>query len=229
MSTAPYLSDAADQLHQVHGNVVNVALTHPSWGSVPLALSRQQGHQLSVSFDETRAPRVTANLTCQIPQGVTVDPRQGARLAVAAGYRRLDGLDDVQDFVDLGVRTATPSWADQRLAITAASDELLAVDAAPCVAESASGSNHANAVELLLRKTLSPAPTFLATVSGTANPSIPVVEDRWDGLLDLADRIGAQLYDDGLRTWHLDATPTAVAATPDHVLSYGDQGTVVSP
>lgn len=224
-----YLPDAADQLVQVHGNVVNVALTHPSWGSVDVPLSRQQGHSLSVTFDEARAPRVSASLSCQIPQGVDVDPRQGPRLVVAAGYRRLDGLDDVQDFVDLGIRTATPTWATQRLDLTAASDELLAIDASPAVAESATGTNHANAVETLLRKTLSPAPTFLATITGTANPSVAVVEDRWDALVDLADRIGAQLYDDGLRTWHLDPTVRTAAATPDHVLSYGDQGTVVSP
>jgi hypothetical protein len=224
-----YLPDAAAQLAQVHGNLVNVSLTHPSWGSVPVPLSRQQGHALSVTFDEARAPRVSASLSCQIPQGVDVDPRQGPRLVVDAGYRRLDGLDDVQAFVDLGVRSATPSWASQRLDLTAASDELLAIDASPDVAESATGTNHANAVETLLRKTLSPAPTFVATITGTANPTVPVVEDRWDALTDLADRIGAQLYDDGQRTWHLDPTPTSTSSTPDHVLSYGDQGTVISP
>ena len=48
--------------------------------------------------------------------------------------------------------------------------------------------------------------------------------DRWDTVQDLADQIEAQVYDDGLRTWHIDPAPAL--ASSGYVLAVGPGGTV---
>jgi len=227
---APYTATTAELLAQDHRNLVDAQLTHPDFGVLQLELAAARGDRLSVTFDESSTPRASAQLSCPLPD-VAIDPRQGVRLAVAAGYGPVgDGVEDVQPLVDLVLRTAAPSWSgpDARLDATASGDESLVLDASPAVAESTTGATHALAIEALLAKSVSPRPTFLPDVGGAA-VTVDTIEDRWNALVDLADRVGAQLYDDGLRTWHLTPQPELVAAVPHHTLAVGEGGTVLEP
>lgn len=231
MITAPFQASSGQLLAVPHRNIVRAQLTHPSWGVVDLDLDADQGHRLAVTFDESSAPRARAELSCPLPTQ-PIDPRQGVRLGVSVGYQ--DGQaqlpEDVQELVDLVVRTASPSWsaAGAVLDVSASGDESLVIDASPAVSESTTGATHAAAIGALLNKSLSPAPELLATVTG-ASVTVDTIEDRWNALVDLADGIGAQLYDDGLRTWHLDPTPDTVSTRPHHELAVGVGGTVIEP
>jgi hypothetical protein len=227
---APFTAASAELLAQDHRQLVDVALTHPDWGVLPVELRAADGDRLSVTFDEATSPRASAQLSCSLPDQ-SVDPRTGVRLTVDVGYQPVgDGPQDVQQLLDVGVRTARPTWTTEgsRLELTAAGDESLVIDASPAVAESTTGTTHAAAAEALLGKAISPKPSFTATVLG-GSVTVDTIEDRWNALVDLADRIGAQVYDDGLRDWWFTPTPTAVAATPHHTLAVGVGGTVLEP
>jgi hypothetical protein len=69
-------------------------------------------------------------------------------------------------------------------------------------------------------------PTLTTALGGPA-VAVDKVEDRWQALVDLADRINAQVYDDGLRRWHLDPVPVVLAGTPDLAVTVGTGGTVL--
>lgn len=226
----PYLSSSAELLTVDHRQLVDAQLTHPDWGVLDLALEASRGDRLSVTFDESTAPRAQAQLSCALPDQA-IDPRQGVRLAVAVGYGPVgDGPQDVQPLVDLVARSAAPTWAAEgaRLELSAMGDESLVIDAAAAVAESTTGASHAVAIEDLLAKALSPRPSFTPTVFG-ASVTVDTIEDRWTALVDLADRVGGQLYDNGLRDWYLTPTPTTVADVPHHTLAVGVGGTVLEP
>ena len=231
MITAPFLPSSGQLLAVAHRNAYRAQLTHPSFGVVDLDLDPTLGHRLSVTFDEASAPRARAELSGPLPS-VAIDPRTGVRLGVSVGYQDAQAQlpEDVQELVDLVVRTASPTWSSPApvLDLSASGDESLVIDASPAVAESTTGATHAAAIAALLNKSLSPSPELVATVTGGA-VTVDTIEDRWNGLSDLADGIGAQLYDDGLRTWHLDPTPDQVARTPHHALTVGVGGTVIEP
>lgn len=225
--TAPYLPDAADHLATPQGHLARVELSHPDHGTIPVPVAADD--LATVVFDEASAPRVTAQLAVPLVAGVgAVDARAGWRLEVSAGYRRPDGIEDVHQLADLGVRRSPRQHASGLLQLAARSDEALVIDAAPAVAESLTAATPADAVAALLAKSLGVAPYIAATLP-TTGPAVTIepIDDRWAALVDLADRHGAQVYDDGTRTWHVAPQPSSPAATPAHVLRCGDGGTVL--
>jgi len=227
MSAGDYLVDTPDLLGGDLGHIVRATLTHPSFGVVDLPLPDTAS--ASVVFDESRTPRVEASLSVPLVAGLEgVDARAGVRLEVSAGYLRPDGVEDVQPLVDLGVRRTPRAHLAGLLGISAASDEALVLDAAPAVAEKITAASPALAVADLLGKAISPAPYIEHNLTAAGAVTLDPVEDRWDSLLDLADRYGAQVYDDGLRTWHLLPAPSR-AGDPVHTLRTGVGGTVIDP
>jgi hypothetical protein len=228
MTAAPYLEDTPAVLAAPHDHIVRATLSHPSFGVLPLSLP--QDSSVLVTFDEARAPRVEASLSVPLVEGLeAVDARAGVRLEVEAGYRRPDGTEDVQPLCDLGVRRTPRNHAAGLLEVATLSDEALVIDASPAVAEKVTATSPAVAVLDLLGKALSPTPYVehnLSSLSGAV--TIDPVEDRWSALVDLCDRYGAQVYDDGTRTWHALPAPT-VAGEPVHTLAVGEGGTVLDP
>jgi hypothetical protein len=100
------------------------------------------------------------------------------------------------------------------------------IDASTCVSGTINETNTINAIAAVVTQVL-PSATFSWTAAG--GPAInqsQVDTDRWDTIADLADRIGAQVYDDGLRGWHVDAVP--VLGTVALSVAHGAGGTLVS-
>lgn len=225
MSTAPWSPAAAALLSESHGQGLRAVATHPDFdGPVQLDLVDCQ-----VSFDERRAPRVQASLTVGLADTSLVpllDPRMGVRVEISAGYRLPGGDEDIQLLADLGLRLAVPDYGDRTLSLALSGDEALVVDASPAVSASASAASHSGAALALIKQAISPAPKFVATISGAA-VTVDPVPDRWAAVQDLADRVGAAVFDDGLRVWHFDPVPS-LAGAPVLSLTVGAGGTVLA-
>lgn len=199
--------------------------THPDFDApIPLELIDAE-----ISFDERRAPRAQANLTVGLADTSLVpflDPRLGVRVEISAGYRLPGGDEDVQPLVDLGLRSAVPDYGDRTLTLACSGDEALVIDASPAVSANVTSSTHSGAALLLLKQAISPAPKFVATVTG-GSVTIDPVPDRWASVQDLADRLNAAVFDDGLRVWHFDPVPS-LAGAPVLSLTVGAGGTILA-
>jgi hypothetical protein len=180
-------------------------------------------------MDERRAPRITATLTCALPDpdlSALLDPRTGVRVDIEAGYTRPGGAQDVQPLADLGLRTCAPDLTTGTVRLDLAGDEARVIDASPTVLDSVTGATTAAAVQALINKCISPAPSFTATVTGPA-VTVDPIPDRWGAIQDLADQLDAKVWVDGRRRWRLEPSPT-VAATPVLTLTVGAGGTVLA-
>lgn len=227
MSTGDYLPGTDTGLASLASHVIRAQVTHPDIGVLELPLTAG-GSSVSVTFDEAQAPRVEASIQTPIVAGSElVDARTGARLELFAGYVRDDGSEDVQLLADLGLRRTPRSHAAGILTLVARSDEALVIDASPAVAEKITAMSPAAAVTSLLGKTLSPAPYVEDNLTTSGTVTLDPIEDRWAALQDLADRYGAQVFDDGTRTWHAMPSPSSLAPVPDHVIAPGDGGTLL--
>lgn len=220
------MADTESVIAQSHGQVFRAVVTHPDL-EAPLPLDLTDA---SVSMDEGRAPRVTASLTAGLSAALAdalavVDPRTGARVEVQAGYVRPGGVADVQEWVDLGIRSRTIDHIEGTLSIECAGDEALLIDGSPAVAASVTSSTHSGAALAVIAQALSPAPILVATVTG-GSVTVDPITNRWDTVQDLADRVDAKVYDDGSRTWHFDPSPTA-AGSPVLSLTVGTGGTLL--
>jgi hypothetical protein len=126
---------------------------------------------------------------------------------------------------DLVLRSRPVHRPDDLMTLTAQSDESLVIDNAQEVGGAFSRASTVLAITVLLQGTF---PAIALNVTTAAGPAIAQgpYSDRWDVLLDFADRIDARLYDDGLRNWWL--TPAPVLGTPAHTLAVGSSGTVLT-
>lgn len=187
----------------------------------------------SLSFDESHAPRVEAQLTAHLDPDPAlasrVDPRLGCRLLLSVGYARPDGLLDVHLVGDLGLRSLTRNRPADELTLTARSDEALFLDGAPAVNWSLSSPSTAQAIVDTIHQVIPAASVTVhtgltgAAVSITTQPTA----DRWTALMDFADRMGGvAVYDDGLRAWHVADRPNALGVA-SYVLGDGAAGTLV--
>ncbi|HEX6917359.1 MAG TPA: hypothetical protein VF140_04715 [Phycicoccus sp.] len=181
----------------------------------------------TLEWDETRAPRVTASLSCRVPTDAAllgrVDPRTGARVKIVAGYRRPDGAEETALVANLGLRSRRVARPDDVLRVEAASDEALILDGAATRSGSITNATTTGAITAVLNQLLTVTPT----VSGSTGPAVSAVlfEDRWSVVQDLADSIGAQVYDNGLRQWVIAPAPAAGSVALE--LKVGAGGTIV--
>lgn len=205
-------------------------LTHTATGTVVLpsgeviTLAVQGG---TVSFDETRAPRAqVTGLVCRLPTDQAVldriDPRTGARLVLNAGYARPDQAVDVQPLVDVGLRSRSVLRPDDTMTLTGASDEALLIDAADTANGTITNATTTGAITAVINQIVTTTPT----VTASTGPAVTALlfEDRWDAVADLADQVGARVYDNGLRQWFIAPAPTL--ATPALELAVGSNGTI---
>jgi hypothetical protein len=184
----------------------------------------------TVTFDEKTAPRVNADLTCQVPldAGVLsrIDPRLGARLVVKAGYRRPGGLEDVQTLCDVGLRSRVVNRPGDTMRLVGESDEALVVDNAISSSLTVNTATTTAGIVYVLGLIFA-APTIVVTgPTGAAVNQTSLDADKWDTIADLADRIEARVYDNGLRTWIVEPAPV-LASTPAIELKVGAGGTII--
>jgi hypothetical protein len=220
-----YAADTPDLIAGPHGQVLRAYADHPEFDA-PIELDLEAA---TVTLDEQRAPRVVAQLTVTTPSDAALallDPRTGVRVILEAGYVRPGGDEDATPVFDLGLRKIRSARPGDTTTLELASDEALVIDASPSVSASVSSSSTTGAIVALLRQCISPYPRTVVTSSTGPAVNLALVPDRWGGVADLADRIGARVFDDGTRTWRI--TPDTVVADPAHTLTVGDGGTVTA-
>lgn len=226
MSTAPFMSDTETLIKESLRQITRARATHPSFdGAIELFVE-----DCSVEWDERRAPRVTADLTVKVPDSVTdlmlLDPRMGVRVEIDCGYVRPGGDEDVWTIADLGLRSVNLNRPENTLSLNCGSDEMLVIDASPAATGNVTGTSHADAITKLIKVGVVPAPKITNTTT-SSSVTVDPVTDRWQTIADLADRINAQVYDNGLRDWFIKPTPS-IATTPNVTLQTGDAGTIVA-
>lgn len=227
-TTGPYLSDTAELLASSHGQIVRAVASHPSWdAALDLDIT-----EAVVTFDEAVTPRVQASITVaarsvdELAELSRIDPRSGVRVQLSAGYMRPDGDEDVQDLADLGIRRVTVERPEGVCRIELASDEALVIDSSPAINAPVNEATTAEAIAVLIRQCIAPAPVVVKSYAGPA-AKVDVINDRWQGIADLADRVGARVFDDGTRTWHVELAPKR-AVEPHVILTSGPGGTLLS-
>lgn len=235
MSTAPWMDDTAtllamgdaDQIGgMAHTSVCVVITEGGDTFEVPIIGG-------NLNFDETRSPRVTANLSTHLltDQALNdrIDPRRICRVKLAVGYIRPDGLVDVQQIADLGLRSRTRSRPDDTLTLVAASDEALLTDNTVSTSLAVSNATTTGAITDIIHAVLPSATVVVSTsTNGPAVSQSQLDGDKWATILDLSDRMGGwTVYDDGLRVWHIADRPNTYGS-PSLSLIDGPGGTLVS-
>jgi hypothetical protein len=229
VSAAPFLEDTPELLDAMLDHIVRARATHPTFAA-ELDLVDEQG-AVRFDYDETRAPRLQGTLVCVMPATQAevdrLDPRMGVRVELDCGYLRQGGTEDVATIMDVGLRRVRLNYADNTMTLTVAGDEAMVADAAASATSKVNTATHAAGIQQLLGEAIAPAPVLSASVTGGA-VTVDPVPDRWTAIQDLADRLEAAVYDDGLRNWFLKPVPT-LASTPDLELRTGEGGTVLVP
>lgn len=211
MSPSPYTDAVAGLISQSHRQVFRAQAVVPNVGTITLL--PVDG---ALRFDENVAPRAQLDATFVVPGDTTtveaLDPRNGARVECRAGYVLPGGAEDVALVGDLGMRTRTVRRPDNTMRLTAHSDEALVIDNGPVVAGSVTASTAPLAIQALLNQALEPDPGSV-TISHPDNTATSVVDisDRWTALDDLADSIGADVFDNGLRQWSIVSRPVTAS------------------
>lgn len=209
-----------------------VRASHPSF-SEPLELEVEA---CTLGWDERRAPRVQASLSCRLPDSQAfldaLDARAGIRLEFDAGYLRPDGTRDVHTLAFPGLmdRDVDRVPGADTLELTAWGDEALVLANVPAHAFTPAQGSVDQAVRALLTKALPYAPTMTGTLPAGVPGELLTLEpggDYWGNVEDLSDRVGGDVYDNGLRTWILEPRPV-LAGKPASILRTGPGGTIKS-
>lgn len=202
-------------------------------GSPDLVLDVLSGE---VAFDESWSPHVEGRLTIPYDEAVLarLDPRQPPpRITVDVQVVAAAGTATYA-VCNLGLRAVSVDYEAGTISVELASDEALVVDSgAPGHYYMVYTTDQVpTVISGGLWRALGYTPTLLnqlptGTYSNGLTETYSLFDEWWPFLKDMADRIGAQLYDRGDRTWVLRLWPETLAATPDHVIRAGADGTVV--
>lgn len=224
----PFGAPALDIVRTTHRQKFYIYATHPSWGMLPLDVERCQ-----ISWDEARSPRVDARLTCKVPEIQEIldrlDPRQGVRIQVFAGYD-YGATSDMPLMANLVLMNRTINRPENSMELDAQSDEALVISAkAPARIALATSTTTRNAISNLITQARGFQPNFTSTIP-TSTPSEQVVVeqggDYWDVIKDLTDRVDAEIFDDGRQVWVLRPRPR-LAGQPSADLRVGANGVVL--
>lgn len=215
--TAPYDPTWSARLGAALGIVGNVAVLTES---AAISLSVISG---SITWDEDQMPHVTAAFTCRIPDSQDVldalDPRLNRRLILAMGYQ-VPGETETQMVADLMLTERIVKRGDNGAAmeIRAVSDEQKMLDTRPITGSRTytETSDGGQAIRDLILWAV-PGATVQVTATGTfVAAGDTLVIDREDELgsaiQDIADRIGAWVYHDGLGTFRVVPQPVNAGA-----------------
>jgi len=223
--SAPYREDTAQLLPYTLGQGASLMATHASWAQ-PVALELVSG---VLTFDEQRAPRCVLSVTVHVPEDQAVldrlDPRTGVRLYLTAGYLRPDGAD-LQPVADVLLTDRVVDRPSNTMTLTAQGDEASVLSTRPPAAYAAPPDVTSAIMETLTRA-LGYVPQLVEnTLPATSMVVAQVLEtqDYWTQVDDWCDRANADVWNDGLRGWHL--TPRPVLGTPRASLAVGPRGTL---
>jgi len=224
LPTYPWSADTPDLLTESLTHLAGARVVLPSGEVIELEL---EGGTLS--WDETRSPRAMADLTCRVPEDAAllsrIDPRTGARLVVDVGYLRPGDVEDLQTAANLALQSRPVRRPDDRMTLTGYSDEVLVTDNAASASLTLNTTTTAEAMTYIIGLTVPAPPINVTAPVGPAVSQTQPDADKWDTLADLADRIGARVYDDGLRQWWI--APVPVIGKPAHALAVGVDGTIL--
>jgi len=132
----------------------------------------------------------------------------------------------VHTIANLALRSRTVTRPDNRMALTAHSDESLVIDSAAQIGGTINEINTINAIAYVIHQPLPGAAiNYTGAPAGSAVNQTQVDTDKWDTIADLADRIDCKVYDDGLRQWWIQ--PTATLGTPALSVAPGVGGTLI--
>lgn len=238
-ATDPFSPAVADLITGPHQVAATLTATTPGYPALTLAVT---GGRLA--WDDSRSPRVQGSITVALPDDPTaldvLDPRRPVRVAVTITYTLPDGTPDAHQVVNLGLRDRTVRRPDADITLSLASDEALAIDAAPNAAEGYDGgtgsepdtvtiANGPAFIRTLIENLVYPvAPAFVITA-----PVAPVEwpygnpRDYWDAITDIADQLNVDVYDQGDRTFRI-APRRAIASSSVLALTTGPGGTILA-
>jgi hypothetical protein len=188
--------------------------------------------RIQLDWDEARAPRVQLRLDVASPSAeldTALDPRNGVRIHVHAGYMHKGQLLQRVLVADLGLRRRSAIDPSGVLALEASSDEALVIDGAPSSIFSTQASNSPRGHIQTLITSCIPTAQYVVTAASTTAFAYAAgqMDDKWQMIEDLADGIGdVDVYDDGLRTFYVEPRPV-LQATPVLELVDGVGGTVI--
>lgn len=190
----------------------------------------------TVTYDEDNTPHVTANIQCRVPSDQatldSLDPRLNKRVVIVTGYR-VPGAEESHTLCDLMLIARNVRRPDNVMELVAVSDEQKVMDTQPITSSRTynDSSDGGRAIADLIEWAV-PTAAIDVRANGTfVAPGDSLVIDRednlWNAIQDIADRIGAWVYHDGLGMFHV--VPQAVNAGAAVVpLQVGAGGTLTS-
>lgn len=201
----------------------------------------------TVTYDEESTPHVQASLQVRIPENVAAldafDPRLNKRLRITTGYR-VPGDVEEQLLCDLILTDRIVRRPGDVMELRAASDEQRILDTRPLggVKTFTSASDGGWAIRDLLTwdqvswAALGGAPPVEVSAFGGFVPDGDTVvinreDDLWNAIQDVADRIGAWVYHDGMGptsgAFHVRRQPLN-AGSAAAAFTVGPTGTITS-
>lgn len=227
MTTSPFPPEIVDVVTSSHHQDYRIVAKHPSWASsIDLAPT-----VADITYDETRAPRVEFTMSMPVPSMSVInqlDPRTGVRIDVYVGYISESGTRWVYRIADLGLRDRRVSRPADEMTLEASSDEMLLIDNSPVVQKFMVSPSITNAMEQLIHEGVRGAVISEETTQGQEAIVLETVTDRWNTVADLADRIGVQVFDNGLREWFIKDQPLMDPAQIAGTLIVGENGTIIN-
>lgn len=234
MSTTPYAPDAEDRIRYSARHIIT-ATAYPDGGGDPIPLDVEDG---SVTFDDSQAPRIQAQLTCKLPDPValeSLDARRTFRVQLFAGYKYDSVTEDVQLLGDLHARSKDVLRPANRLVLELWSDEGLAMDYRRLAWDSQPPqSNLLDAIRYhvgiaSIGSTVPNVVSELPTNYGATAVAGLVQEpgqSGWELIHESASRAGVSVYCDPDRTWRV-AKPQAIATDTALNLTTGGGGIII--
>lgn len=232
--TFPYSDDAEDRIRHSARHIVS-ATAYPD-GADPVELDFEGG---SVEFDDSRAPRIQATLTCKIPADKSIldalDARKTFRVSIFAGYKDNSVTEDVQLLADLHVRSRSITRPNNRMVLECWSDEGLTQDYRRAAWDGQPPQSNlldalAHHVDIASRGGITPPivsdfdPFFGS--SAVAGLVQEVGQDSWSLIQEAAARAGVSIYCDSDRTWRI-AAPQALSSDTALNLTTGGGGIII--
>lgn len=240
MGTLPFASDVAQLITATHE--VKVTARAVSGGTtVTLDLE-----DYTVDWTERRTPRVSAVLTCPIPDEATLallDPRTYVRVVLTAAYRLPSGTWDTQDVAHLMLRARNVNRPANTLTLTCASHESAVLDFSLMVQHpddygtgdmsqtwaSASDMTARTIADMLLELRSGPMADVAVIDEVHSGPATIAINpnDRWDGqFMVAAEQLGYDVFDNGDKVIRCAPLPTLAPETA-LTLTVGASGTIL--
>jgi hypothetical protein len=223
-------------LEAIKGNELEhiVKVTADPTGGAPFEVYAEG---LSITYAEDWSPHIQADITAAVPtteQLNLLDPRINCRIQIDCGYRYPNGLEEVPMLADLGLRSRPVSRPDNRLTLSAASDEARAQDRrrvedyGPFT--TFDGINEL--VQFFADYAVYPATAEVLTEYpadggywGIYGITASIGTPMWDVIADAAARCNVWVHCTSDRKWRIRPKVTT-SGTPQHVLTVGKDGTI---